>query len=337
MAEVEYYQGALTGQEIDALPNRLGNRNLLDNWCFLNPVNQLGQTIYNASGSAFTIDRWVKRNTVTVSPQSDGLHLTYADDENLKSLQQPFKNPTIQQLVGKTVTVSVLVKNVSFPTASTSYPKFGLYSAASRIANTAAVVTGIIRGDGLWSATGVIDESVLQNDFLNFAACYSNTYPGTITIVAAKLELGESQTLAHQVNGEWVLNEIPDYHTELLKCMQYQYVVNPLKQTYIYIGEPQFAGNSAGNVIYPRIILPTPLRTKTAENITLTDIGSPILRDQRRNTFSPGSAAGDISVYRITDSYIQLKVNISGLTLGNMYEFLYGTSGIGQFIIDANL
>lgn len=335
MAEVEFYQGSLTGEEIDALPNRLGNRNLLDNWCFLNPVNQRGQTVY--SGGGYMIDRWLHRNTVTASLQSDGLHLTYADDTNLKSIQQPLKNPTIQNLVGKTVTVSVLVKNVGFPTASTSYPKFGLYSAASRTANTTAVVTGIIRGDGLWSATGVIDESVLQNDFLNFAACYSNTYPGTITIVAAKLELGESQTLAHQVNGEWVLNEIPDYHTELLKCLQYQYAVNPLNQTYIYIGEPQFAGNSAGNVIYPRIILLTPLRTKTVENITLTDIGSPILRDQNRNTFSPGSAAGDISVYRITDSYIQLKINTSGLTLGNMYEFLYTTTGIGQFIIDANL
>lgn len=221
MAEVEYYQGVLTGQEIDALPNRLGNLNLLINSYFPIPVNQRGHTIYNESGSVYTIDHWVKRNTVTVSPQSDGLHLTYADDTNLKSIQQPFKNPTIQQLVGKTVTVSVLVKDVSFPTAPTAYPKFGLYSAASKIANTTAVVTGIIRGDGLWSATGVIDESVLQNDFLNFAACYSNTYPGTITIVAAKLELGERQTLAHLVNGEWQLNDIPNYAEELAKCQRY--------------------------------------------------------------------------------------------------------------------
>lgn len=335
MAEVEYYQGALTGEQIDALPNRLGNRNLLDNWCFLNPVNQRGQTVYSNGG--YMIDRWLLRNTVTASLQSDGLHLTYADDTNLKSIQQPFKNPTIQQLVGKTVTVSVLVKDVSFPTASTAYPKFGLYSAPSRVTNTTGVVTGIIRGNGLWSATGVIDESVLQNEFLNFTACYSNAYPGTITIIAAKLELGESQTLAHQVSGEWVLNDTPDYNTELTKCMQYQYAVNPQKQTYINIGEPQFAGNSAGTAIYPRIILPTPLRTKTVADISLTDIGSPMLRDQNRNTFSPGSADGDISVYRITDSYIQLKVNTSGLTLGNMYEFLYITSGIGQFMIDANL
>jgi hypothetical protein len=171
MAEVEYYQGALTGQEIDALPNRLGNRNLLDNWFFPNPVNQRKQTIYNASGNDWTIDRWYKRNTVTVSPQSDGLHLNFPDDQNAKGLNQPFTGQIIQQLVGKTVTVSALVKDVSFPTAPSYYPKFGLFSASSKYAHTNIAVAGTILGDGLWSATGVLSEEILNNAYLNFAAC----------------------------------------------------------------------------------------------------------------------------------------------------------------------
>ena len=41
------------------------------------------------------------------------------------------------------------------------------------------------------------------------------------TIIAVKLELGSEQTLAHQENGQWVLNEIPDYQQELAKCQRY--------------------------------------------------------------------------------------------------------------------
>ena len=45
----------------------------------------------------------------------------------------------------------------------------------------------------------------------------------TIKIKAVKLELGPTQTLCHNEGTEsspiWVLNEIPDYETELLRCI----------------------------------------------------------------------------------------------------------------------
>lgn len=45
-------------------------------------------------------------------------------------------------------------------------------------------------------------------------------------LVAVKLELGTEQTLAHQdANGNWALNEIPDYGEELTKCMRYLQVI----------------------------------------------------------------------------------------------------------------
>lgn len=44
-------------------------------------------------------------------------------------------------------------------------------------------------------------------------------------LVAVKLELGPQQTLAHQEDGVWVLNEIPDYGEELTKCMRYLQVL----------------------------------------------------------------------------------------------------------------
>lgn len=45
-------------------------------------------------------------------------------------------------------------------------------------------------------------------------------------LVAVKLEMGSQQTLAHQENGMWVLNEIPDYGEELTKCMRYLQIIS---------------------------------------------------------------------------------------------------------------
>lgn len=42
------------------------------------------------------------------------------------------------------------------------------------------------------------------------------------TIIAAKLELGDKQTLAHKdSNGTWVLNELPPYTVELCRCKRF--------------------------------------------------------------------------------------------------------------------
>ena len=40
--------------------------------------------------------------------------------------------------------------------------------------------------------------------------------------IAAKLELGNTQTLAHQdSSGNWILNEIPDFGEQLRRCQRY--------------------------------------------------------------------------------------------------------------------
>nr|DAM99667.1 MAG TPA: hypothetical protein [Caudoviricetes sp.] len=49
----------------------------------------------------------------------------------------------------------------------------------------------------------------------------NNTVNSDVTILAAKLELGSPQTLAHLENGNWVLNEIPDYGEQLRRCQRY--------------------------------------------------------------------------------------------------------------------
>ena len=76
------------------------------------------------------------------------------------------------------------------------------------------------------------------------------------TIRAVKLELGSVQTLAHQdANGAWVLNEIPDYAEQLLKCQRY---LRPAGTQFI---TSQASGNMYGSVVminsYPMRAVPS--------------------------------------------------------------------------------
>lgn len=56
-----------------------------------------------------------------------------------------------------------------------------------------------------------------------------DTSKRNLKIVAVKLELGDTQTLAHWDGSKWVLNEIPDYGEELAKCQRYQIVLDRIR------------------------------------------------------------------------------------------------------------
>ena len=60
------------------------------------------------------------------------------------------------------------------------------------------------------------------NNFSIYVYGASEAGAGEGYLHAAKLELGTTQTLAHQdENGNWVLNEIPDYGEQLARCQRY--------------------------------------------------------------------------------------------------------------------
>ena len=170
------------------------NRNLLDNWYFANSVNQKGQMEY--TGSGYTIDRW----------RSYGAKVSINDGYISLSTEG---NPTFCQkseldLYDKTLTFSVLLANGSLCTG-----------------------TGILASDTAWKNTTLYEDSSiklwLQNSdpLFNTAIDIKGNTP--VDLVAAKLEFGSSQTLAHKEGSKWVLNEIPDYATELAKCQRYFY------------------------------------------------------------------------------------------------------------------
>ena len=76
------------------------------------------------------------------------------------------------------------------------------------------VTATVLTPDGVTDVTPVYDDETKT---------FTVTTQGK-TIRAVKLELGTQQTLAHQENGVWVLNEIPDYGEQLRRCQRYCFV-----------------------------------------------------------------------------------------------------------------
>lgn len=73
------------------------------------------------------------------------------------------------------------------------------------------VTATVLTPDGVTDVTPVYDDETKT---------FTVTTQGK-TIKAVKLELGTQQTLAHQENGVWVLNEIPDFGEQLRRCQRY--------------------------------------------------------------------------------------------------------------------
>ena len=224
-----YYTSIYSGEQIDdAIGNVLnvGNnpiaiknigaaprRNLLDNWYFVGggsqqgggqfPINQRGQTSY---GAGYSMDRWAS-NLRTVSIQSDGILIS--GGVNYANLYQIIDNPS--RFAGMTVTLSALILGGS-GISNGAYIKL-------QITDTDHAT--YILSQGLVSVT-VTCPSQITNMQVAFVTSSLSGY--SLQVIAAKLELGDHQTLAYQdESGNWQLFEIPDYAEELLKC-QYYYV-----------------------------------------------------------------------------------------------------------------
>lgn len=191
--------------------------NLLDNWFFAGGGSQLGEGIFpinsrgltSTSGAAL-IDRWYTSNNYTTKTlQSDGFKVAHDTATRAWLIYQDLIVP---DPVGKTFTASILVKEVS-GTKSRLHISF-MNSANSQIS---APYSSYITAAGLYQITAEAPA--------NTAKLRVGLYPGSaptvgdyVLLTAAKLELGDTQTLAHQESGEWVLNELPDYEEQLIRC-----------------------------------------------------------------------------------------------------------------------
>lgn len=274
---------------------QLCNRNLLDNWYFGNPVDQrggyvvlpgttyydntwtavgtttgyikidsiiptggawitIGGTQYLVSapsdsvvrgyvGAGYTVDRWklvesahvvtIEAGSITLRKPANTADFVYA---------QYFEGATLEFLRGKTATISVMDSNGNVYSKTLLIPASGMFDSDN-----------LYIGNNWWIDLIVLPSGDFYIRFVSITKAET-----TLGIQAAKLELGSQQTLAHQdADGNWVLNEVPDYGEQLRRCQRY--FVRYSFDTQRFIGVLNIDSANGGQGY---INIPVPMRTK---------------------------------------------------------------------------
>lgn len=321
-----YYEHQYSGEEIDAavgraltggaldtsvtnVSNQLGTfvrPNLLDNWYFGRPVNQRGQTEY--TGNAYYIDRWRSwdGDSASLSVVSGGIKIA-------GTLYQYFEPAVFEELWGKTVAISLLLADGTLYTDYFALKRADWYTVP-------------IKAHGLNS----VQFGINNNNFGNANNNFLRVQPATIgtlsdTILAAKLELGPTQTLAHREGDKWVLNEVPDYGGQLRRCQRY----------FVYFTKFTSVSGKAANTNSCQFMVPIP--------VTLRD--KPVISDTNVTNWRVQDAAGKyititgIHAYPagVQPSYITIFVDsAAAFTVGAIYT-LSRTDASGPVSFSADL
>lgn len=301
--EIDTAVAAVPGK---AETTQLCNRNLLDNWYFGNPVDQrggyvvppgttyydntwtavgtttgylkidsiiptggawitIGGTQYLVSapsdsvvrgyvGSGYTVDRWklfgsahvvtIEAGSITLRKPANTADFVYA---------QYFEGATLEFLRGKTATISAMDSSGNVYSKTLLIPASGMFDSDN-----------LYIGDNWW-----IDLIVQPSGdfYIRFVSITKSET--TLGIQAAKLELGDTQTLAHQdADGNWVLNEIPDYGEQLRRCQRY----------FVRLGDDRAGRNCAAgfancaNATTGNAFISTPVSMRATPAISLKNI-----------------------------------------------------------------
>lgn len=266
---------ALTGGALDTSVTNISNQlgtfvrpNLLDNWYFGRPVNQRREKNYSTNWG-YTIDRWQtsENSTLTVNNGSVSLTGSY--------FFEPLEE-IVDALKGKTVTVSLL-----FATGELEF--------ATGVVPTTWVGWSSIAKNGHVGLQGIGEDStrlwlLITDDAKN--------------ILAAKLELGPTQTLAHKEGDRWVINEVPDYGEQMRRCQRYYIKYDTIKAN-------GYISNAAKSYYMP-IFLPEAMRT------TPTILGTPKIRVRFNGGYSSRFVGG---TFTAPDSWGSMVISANAVTL----------------------
>ncbi|MBQ1756061.1 MAG: hypothetical protein IIZ96_04910 [Oscillospiraceae bacterium] len=243
---------------VSAVQNTVSRRNLLDNAYFVGggsqqgggqfPINQRGQTTYSNAG--YGIDRWIVNGDGSLALNTG--YISLETRTMYGGFTQRFEEGAIKD--GSKLTLSVLTDTGLYSVTFTAIKTTPYASDTTWLG-----VSGLYAYFGWYSSGGV---QYWQIYIVDNADGQSHT----VNLIAAKLEMGADQTLAHQENGVWVLNDIPNYAEELAKCQYYFYRLKA--------GEPLYGSRSIGGVNFssfrvPVIMRATPTVTKNGGTITI--------------------------------------------------------------------
>ena len=292
---------AITGND-DRKSLHYSNPNLLDNWYFGNPVNQRGQTEYvvSAKSNAYTIDRWqMFYYAGSVSLENDGITISANAGTNVAFVQK-HENGLPDQYAnfayrGMKATLSALASDGTLGSKTFTFPE-------TYQGNTTVV------------SFDILSEISIQIYFHNTAGVMTRIYVNkgkSVTLKGIKLELGSQQTLAHQdADGNWVLNEIPDYGEQLARCQRYFVNFNPNKVNWFAM-PPAVASNTTE--AYSAVTLPVAMRAQPT-----VSYGGKIALSQTGSVQVTGI---QVSGSTFAGNYLQLKYSVAdGLTANSTYR-----------------
>ena len=258
---------------------------------FLNPwftVNQRGRTSFSTTG--MLVDGWrVTGGSLTHTINADG-SITIGHGGTGTLANRIDLPPTA--LVGKTITLSIMLGSGEIGHWTTTVP--APTTSSQLILNRS--FGGRVINFYLMAANSAFGYSL---------GIYSNNPSTDITIRAVKLEIGSASTLAN--------NAPPDYASELAKCQRYY--IRFKGAQYLSLG---FALAESASQAYAAIQLPVPMRVRptVATNGTLTLWGG-----STSNAHTVTSlAANDSGTPAVDCSYVKVRANSSGLTVGSIYE-----------------
>ncbi len=177
-------------------------RNLLLNWDFRRPVNRDGAGTWSIGVG---VDCWIISTTA-----KDGMYavvnpgyLTLQYISGISEFYQAIRGSVFESLRGKTVTLSCLI-NSDVHTLTTHIPESGPVELSIQLPSGWLL--------GVYS----------NGNGFSCARIYAVSEADTVALYAAKLELGDHQTLARQnEDGEWELIDPPDYDLQYALCSLY--------------------------------------------------------------------------------------------------------------------
>lgn len=230
------------------------NPNLLDNWYFVDPINQRGETEYTFPDvRAYGPDRWCGSYS-TLELGEDHFCWISGKVARYKYLSQPMELPLRKDAV---YTLSALCH----VTELSGLVFFGISSLSGGVLVGHRVALSKSDGYKVFSATFTCQYDLNDATVMFYAGPSTDDYV-TIDIKAAKLELGPVQTLAHKEGDTWVLNDPPPNKAlELAKCQRYQIPING------------YARYKAAQILDNEILffIPTPVTLRLSVTLTNTD------------------------------------------------------------------
>lgn len=184
------------------------NANLLYNWYFGNPVNRKGLQLYSFASGYYnvTIDGWSVESNISMQLNDSNITIENKTDA-WSILYHQIRADVAKQFIGHKMTYSVLLDG-SEGNAARAY----IYNGSQVVAIIDPLKVGL--------NTVTFEYPFASTD--NITVRVQTRGVSKLDIKAIKLELGDKQTLAHQdADGNWVLNEIPDYAEQMAICEQY--------------------------------------------------------------------------------------------------------------------